>query len=488
MKKVLLVNSNREKVPYPVPPIGLAMAAAALEGRYEVRLYDGVDAGGGEPLAREVASFAPDYVGVGIRNIDDMRGDRSSFFIDGVADDFVAPLRAATRAPLILGGSGFSVLPDVLLARLGADYGVVGEGEETFPALLAALDAGEDPSSIPGVAARRPDGSVAFSRRPFFDIARLAPPRIFDRLDYAPYRGRGNYPVQTKRGCAQGCLYCTYPEIEGTALRLRSPASVADEIEEASARLGPVTFEFVDSIFNDPPGHAEAICAEIARRGLKVRLRTMGINPGHATDGLLAGMKAAGFAQVDCTPESASPRMLASMRKGFGLDKLVRMARLLVRHEMPTMWFFLFGGPGEDEETVRETFAFIDAEVHPMDMVHMTSGLRVYPRTPLHEVAVREGMVRPDDDLLHTVTYVSPALGYARLYGLLYRASLERPNCLTVEEAVAPPDLMALADKLRRRHGLDEPMFRTLLRLRYQRLKGCGFADAKRGGGEGSAR
>ena len=53
-----------------------------------------------------------------------------------------AGIRCAPEAPIVLGGGGFSVVPDAMLEALGADLGVAGEGEPTFAALVEALDAG----------------------------------------------------------------------------------------------------------------------------------------------------------------------------------------------------------------------------------------------------------------------------------------------------------------------------------------------------------
>ena len=79
---------------------------------------------------------------------------------------------------------------------------------------------------------------------------------------------RGAYSVQTKRGCYHKCIYCTYPLIEGRNYKIRDAEAVADEIDQAYRRLGNVTFEFVDSTFNDPKNHAENICREITASSL----------------------------------------------------------------------------------------------------------------------------------------------------------------------------------------------------------------------------
>ncbi|MBN1198902.1 MAG: hypothetical protein JXA23_06100, partial [Bacteroidales bacterium] len=78
MKKVLLVNTNTEKFPYPIPPLGLSLLASSLESWYEMKVYDGVF-DEGKSLPDVVRSFQPDYIGFSIRNIDDVVADRTIF-------------------------------------------------------------------------------------------------------------------------------------------------------------------------------------------------------------------------------------------------------------------------------------------------------------------------------------------------------------------------------------------------------------------------
>ncbi len=466
MKRLLLINANTETNPYPVPPLGLCLSAGAAGGACEVRVYDGAF-DRGEGLARAVDEFRPDYAGIGIRNIDSMEYFGGRAYMEGVRDGFVRPLRELTGAPLILGGSGFSILPGPIMRYLDADYGIAGESEAALPLLLGALGRGNDPSGIPGVIAR---GEREPARgRIEYDFSTAAPSGIDRLIDLAPYRARGAYPVQTKRGCAHRCVYCTYTTVEGTRFRPRDPSAVAREVADACGRAGDMTFEFVDSTFNDPPGHAEAVCRELIAAGAGARLRTMGVNPAGAGPALMDLMRGAGFAQVDCTPDSASPAMLRSLGKNFTREDLDRAARAIRESGMPVMWFFLFGGPGENERTFGESMEFVDAMISPLDMVHITMGLRVYPGTALHGIAVREGTVTPDDDLLDPRFYVSPALGEERLRALIDDACRARDNCVPAWESTPPPDMLREAAGLRAREKLDEPMFRTLLRVRASR-------------------
>ena len=469
MKKVLLVNTNTEKAPYPVPPIGLGLLAASLETEFGVRVFDGMFRGG-HGLRDEIREFSPDYIGVGIRNIDDVVMGQNTYYLNEIKGEFIDPIREESQATTIYGGCGFSIFPHEILEMFGGDFGIVGEGEQTFLLLLSALENGRDPTGIPGVIV----GGHRLQRIEYGvregGALKIPQSRIDRYVDFGPYRNRGSYPIQTKRGCHYQCIYCSYPSIEGRTYRLRSKEDVASEIEAVLQRLGDVSIEFVDSTFNAPMGHAENICREIIGRGLDVRLRTMGVNPGKITGELLTLMKRAGFAQIDCTPDSASEAMLASLRKNFRKNELEHAAKIIRDREMPTMWFFIFGGPGETEATIMESFEFIDRYIAEFDMVHITEGIRIFPGTELFDRAVEEGIVSSHGSTLHPVFYVSKHLGKDRLREIVQSECSKRPNCVPAMESTPAPEMLRRAGEMRQKFCLDEPMFRTLLRVRRERM------------------
>ncbi len=466
MKRVLLVNTNIERAPYPVPPLGLCMLATVLSDRFEVKIYDGVF-DEGNCLVALVQQFNPDFIGFSIRNIDDVVMDRLIFYIDDILEKFIRPVMKITGVPVILGGSGFSIFPGELMDMTGADFGIVGEAEAILPVLLERIQNCQDTADIPSVITSKKSGIQMGTGFSFSQPVPSRFPEIDRWIDFTPYQNKGVYSIQTKRGCAHGCIYCTYPLIEGRKFRARAPSDIAEEIEQAHHRLGYVTFEFVDSTFNDPKGHAESICREIIRRNLKVKLRTMGINPRHASDELFELMLQAGFIQIDATPDSASPRMLESLFKGFTLPDIEKLALLIRKYNMPTMWFFLFGGPGEDESTFKETLDFIDAFINPADLVYMNAGLRIYPGTALYRIAKKEGRIHAGQSVFQPPAYYySDQLSKDHLDHLIRQASLKRHHCMPALETAPSPAMISQAIELRKINNLDEPMFRTLLRIR----------------------
>jgi len=180
-------------------------------------------------------------------------------------------------------------------------------------------------------------------------------------------------------------------------------------------------------------------------------------------------MLEAGFTQIDVTPDSASPVMLKNLKKGFLIEDIKRTADLIKKYDMPSMWFFIFGGPGEDEDTVGETLNFIENFINDKDLVYLTAGLRVYPGTPLYSIALNEGLIKnTESELYPPLFYYSAHLGKEKLNSLLKEASLRMINCIPALETQPPAEMLREAINMRKESNLTEPMFRTLLRVRKQ--------------------
>ena len=131
--KILLISSNIAKCPYPVYPLGLSIIAGALkQTTHTVELFDFLKNDCSFQLLEEkIKSYNPDIVGISMRNIDTTNQLDNQFFVDLISD-MVTAIRNCTPAKIILGGSGFSLMPELILKRVNADYGIVGEGEKLF--------------------------------------------------------------------------------------------------------------------------------------------------------------------------------------------------------------------------------------------------------------------------------------------------------------------------------------------------------------------
>ena len=267
----MLVYSNRTRILEPAPPIGLSyVATAARRAGHEVRFVDlMLSRNPDAELQTALREFQPEVVGFSVRNIDNVVAQRVSWHLDEVSA-MIATVRRHSRALIVLGGPAASILGKTALHRLGADFAVVGEGELVFPKLLSAIEDSRDYSGVSGLCYRE-NGRI-ISVDPVRHDA-FGPSGMEEWIRWRPYeRAGGAWAIHTKRGCPLACLYCNYPVMEGNRLRQRDAADVVDEIERVMAAVSPRTFEFTDSTFNVPEGHAMGICEEIIRRKLRVKL------------------------------------------------------------------------------------------------------------------------------------------------------------------------------------------------------------------------
>ena len=411
--RVLLVSTNREHAPQPVVPNGVACVASALrQAGHDVRVLDLCFVREPMATARDTArGFAPDVIGVSVRNIDNSDLIALRHYTPEAAAVTQALREAAPQASVIAGGAAFGVAPAALTDALGVDWAVAGDGERATVAVIDALSAGRDPGMVPGLVRRDAGETRLIPPGGEARLDTLPEMRVQDWIDIRAYQRHGaTVPIQTKRGCVFKCVYCTYLNVEGWGYRLRDPDAVADEMASLARERGVRRFEFVDSTFNSPPRHATAVCEAIVRRGLRVHLDTTNFTPASATPELLAAMGPAGFRWLGITAESASDAVLARLDKGFDAQQVSSVAERVERAGMRVLWIFLVGGPGETPQTLEETLRFADWRLTRGDAVYLTVGVRIYPGTTLQRIASDEGVIDAGDPLLAPAFYFSPAL------------------------------------------------------------------------------
>ena len=425
--KVLLVCTNRERSPYPVAPLGaLCVTAAARAAGHQVEFLDlGPVAAPEVALRRALATDAHQAVAFSIRNLDNCFTlmPRSYF---GDVHQLAEMARRWFKGPLILGGSGFSISPHGWMRRMEADFGVIGEGERAFAELLGRLETGRGVEGIPNLligpapvpVCTSPVAAGHTGRAP--KVAGSMPAPLIERLDdltmpahelcyYRKYLRRGgSVSVQTKRGCPFGCVYCTYPKLEGRRYRLRKAEAVVDEIEAVVSQSGSRHFYFVDSVFNDPREHALAVCHELGRRRLPMRWMAF-CNPVGFDAEVARAMTQAGCEGLEFGLDAATPKMLAALRKPFERKEIQTALEAAHGAGLPFAVHLLFGGPGETWADVEEAQTFLNG-CAPANSIFAAFGIRVYEGTAIAGIAAQEGLLGPEPDLFEPVYYVSPAL------------------------------------------------------------------------------
>lgn len=404
--RILFVSTNRCKAAMLPMPLGLASIIAQIdESKHEINTLDLMFCDKPEAELNQIlATFDPHIIALSIRNLDNQNCFNTEYYLP-LDKKIVEGCRENSRATIIIGGPAFTVSPLAVFEYLEPDFGVIGEGETVFPKLLDRIEQGAEYTNLPGLVWRDADGIHHNPHGFVTNLDALKPPRrdLFDNQQYAQKRGMANIVV--KQGCSFGCLYCDGPHVMGKRWRMKSPRTVAAELESLQKDSGMNVVFFTDAIFNYPLNHAKAICQAIIERGLSIYWVAT-IHPRFVDKSLLELMKQAGCVTASTSCDACSEKMLKVLRKGFTKDELKSCLTMLEEMNINYVLSLLFGGPGENRETVEESIRFLE-DRKPM-MLDFCAGIRLMPHTPLFDIAVAERIISLDDPLMEPKFYISP--------------------------------------------------------------------------------
>ena len=428
MKKVLLVSSNQEKIPYPVAPLGLLYIANALtKAGFSVSMLDlCFSKNVHDDIKRSIKRTTPDFVGISLRNIDNLTFPQSVSYLPALKE-IVNTIKLYTHAPLVLGGSAFSLFPKEILSFLDCEWGIVGEGEDAMAELLMHFSkGGTDYKTIDNLLWK--DGGRIRDNR-----VRCLEHAVDSVLDYSLINNRmyvefaGMANVQTKRGCSFECAYCTYPLIEGKNYRLRSPEIVAEEMQILQKKYAVPHVFFVDDVFTYPAKHAAAVCNALIKKNVKIQWSCFA-SPYGISKKLLTLMKKAGCTHIEFGSDALSNRVLARLRKPFTVKEVLRASRLCNEIGIKCAHYIIFGAPGENHASLKEGFTTI--RKLKGDAIIAMLGIRIYPGTELEKISIREGVITARTNLLLPHFYLSSGIAIDELTAKVKEATLSNPHCI----------------------------------------------------------
>ena len=394
--RVFLLSANTEQEPYPTYPLGLSViAAAALKAGHDVEQHDllYLTHVKNTPFVECLRRSNPDVVGISLRNIDNVDSFTSEthWHLDRLRQ-LIKDIRNTTAAPIIIGGAGFSLMPESILDYCGGDYGVVGEGEQVFPHVLELLEQKKTPPRI--------------MKAPILCThAEIQGPCFAPELLRYYTETSGVISLHTKRGCVKSCLYCTYPQIEGRTIRPRPVEAVLDDLQWLKNNAQFQEVFFTDAVFNDRSGHWLLLVEGMARSGINIPW-TAFFQPEGLTRETLALCKHTGLKAVKFGTDALSDTTLSALHKGFTFDAARQATSLCHNLALPCAHFVICSGPGETMHTLQEGLDNLDT-LDPC-LVFAFLGIRIYQGTPLMDLAIREGIVHEEAPTLQPTYYFSP--------------------------------------------------------------------------------
>jgi radical SAM superfamily enzyme YgiQ (UPF0313 family) len=433
--KVLLISANTFREPYPVYPLGLDYVAGAIKERHTVLIMDLNLEKSMEDLPQLLADERPDVIGISIRNIDNTDTTNPMGFIHRYKD-LAATIKANSSSPIVLGGSGFSIFPGEIMTLLDADYGIAGEGEQ-MAELLDMLQKGIRPEdrtckkppeikTIPGLFVRGEHlSSPGCPRKPHTmkqQFIRAFSPHASHLNFYLTQGGMLN--LQTKRGCSFSCVYCTYPLIEGRKLRHFDPLAVADTalaLEKAGAKYLFIT----DSVFNTDIPHSLAVAKAFQKKKISIPWGAY-FSPVKLPEGYFNTLKQAGLTHVEFGTESLCDSVLKTYGKPFSHAQVLESHQAAIKAGLNVAHFILMGGPGETPDSIEQTLNRLTRLKKTVVFFYL--GMRIFPGTPLHSLAVQSGQITQTQCLLDPIFFHNPSIETELIMRKVETMAKDRPN------------------------------------------------------------
>jgi len=368
-----------------MPPLSLLSMGAVLEEAgfevsiLDVHVYQLTEA----RVASEIQRRKPQVVGITVMTSTAISSHRIAQIVKSVDP----------KIRVILGGVHVDALPEDTLRNQAVDYAVRGDGEYT----TLEICEGRDPEEIQGLSFRQ-DGRVVHNPpRPLvMDLGQL--PMYAYHLapmhKYFPavgaYRKLPAINMLMTRGCPGKCIFCNSAE---TTLRTRPAAKVVDEIIHLRDTYGIREIQFYDDTFTVMKKNVLEFCRLMDEKKVGVTFscfaRTDCFN-----EEMARALKKAGCHQVMFGVESGSQKILKILRKDINLEKTKQAVQLAKKVNIEVRASFIFGTPGETEETIEETLAYAIDLDPDIAIFNITTP---YPGTQLYAWAQEKGSLLTQD-------------------------------------------------------------------------------------------
>ena len=326
----------------------------------------------------------------------------------GEARRAAAKVKEAFGATVVLGGPHVTALPERMDREF--DYGVVGEGEETFKELIEHLISGKPLDGLQEIM-----GLVFWSG----DERVVTPPRpLIDPLDSLPFPDRalfsreapltggavapeggavaltgGAVSLITSRGCPFDCPFCASTS-HWRRLRVHSAEYVIREIAEVAERYKPGLIQFEDDLFVADRKRLAAIAEEITRRGYHQRMKFhVSARSNLLTEEVCAILKTINTSTVFVGFESNCAATLQALgKRGATPETNQRAVDNVSRAGMKLIGSFIIGAPGETRDNAYETYQFIHRNLDAFASA-TTGVLRLLPGTEFWRRGMERGII-----------------------------------------------------------------------------------------------
>lgn len=349
----------------PYPPLATIGAAALMrDNGFHVALFDTMFEETPETLTPLLQNQRPDFFVV----YDDGFNYLTKMCLTNMRDAAFRMIELAHRSgAVVIVSSSDSTDHYPSYLEKGADFVLLGEGEETLLELVTAIHNGNDDfERINGLAWKRQGLPVqTAARKVMKDLDRLPIP-AWDLVDIERYRtvwmdhhGYFSLNISTTRGCPFKCNWCAKP-IYGNRYNARSPQHVVRELKMLKERYHFDHIWMCDDIFGLRPGWVSEFADLVEKENLHFKFKIQSRADLLLQENYVKALARAGCENSWMGAESGSQKILDAMDKGTTIEQIAAATRLLRHHGIRPSFFIQFGYPGETKEDIEMTIKMIN--------------------------------------------------------------------------------------------------------------------------------
>ncbi|MFK8037964.1 MAG: radical SAM protein [Crocinitomicaceae bacterium] len=352
----LTEDETEQKIMRPYPPLGLLYISAYLNENNQ--LHEGFDTTFSTELEwrKYVKAEKPDLIAFYVNLMTKIKVIKLIKWLKSEAD------LQATK--IVLGGPDITYNKENYL-KTGADFLIVGEGEQTLSELITSLINGENLDTITGLVYSFNGELVVNSpRKKVREIDELPMPNraMFPIEKYLETwktaHGKSALNISTQRGCPYTCKWCS-TAVYGQSYRRRSPELVVKELTELMDTYKPDSFWFVDDVFTVSHKWIREFAAAIKSSGLLIQYECI-TRAERMNDEIIQLLKESGCIRVWIGAESGSQKIINAMDRRVDVD-LVRDQLIATRKAgIGTGTFIMVGYPGETYEDILLTAKYLE--------------------------------------------------------------------------------------------------------------------------------
>jgi radical SAM superfamily enzyme YgiQ (UPF0313 family) len=276
---------------------------------------------------------------------------------------FIKGNKNLKNCSIILGGPDLTYNQKNYL-NAGADFLVIGEGEESFFELTQAIENGSDLADIQGIS-YLDNGELTMNtpRTKIKDLSELPLPNrsAFPIKKYLEVwktdHGESALNISTQRGCPYTCKWCS-TAVYGQSYRRRPAKDVVEELRLLQEQYNPDTFWFVDDVFTVSHKWLEEFHAEILASGIKIKYECI-TRAERMNDKVIQWLKESGCFRVWIGAESGSQKVIDLMDRRVKVDLVKKMLIKTKEAGIETGTFIMVGYPGETIEDIKITAQYL---------------------------------------------------------------------------------------------------------------------------------